>query len=88
MPRHLPTPLSCPRALSLALVIGPAVLSLLAMGCGAPPGEPLLPAPQTTSPPGLATAPRVSTLRELPYDGVADALFSPRTAPTSSGTST
>ncbi len=80
MPRHLPTPLSCPRALSLALVIGPAVLSLLAMGCGDPPGEPLLPAPQTTSPPGLATAPRVSTLRELPYDGVADALFSPRTA--------
>ena len=58
-------PPPCPRALSLALVIGPAVLSLLTMGCGDPPGEP--PARSSDDEPAwLATAPRVSTLRELP----------------------
>lgn len=80
MSRFLSPLLRRTRALRLAAPILPAVLSLLAFGCGEP-------APDTTPAPPEATTtlaesawPRVSRPTELPYDGVANALVAPQTA--------
>lgn len=80
MSRSLSPLLRCTRALIPTAAFLPAVLSLLAFGCGEPLPDVTKPAHDAWTALGEAGVPRVSLPAELPYDGVADALFVPQTA--------